>query len=121
MIKKYRKDIWHRAIKAALATIKFTKNFPKSTEGFVISKQLIRSATSVGANISEASVAYSKKEFANCMNIARREAVETDYWLRLAICAELGDRNLAIQLGKEYNEIIKILTTIVKKSQNRKL
>ena len=115
-----RRDIWFRAIRVTLKVIKFVDGFPKKSVGFVVSNQIIKSSTSVGANISEAGVAYSRKEFANFMNIARREAVETDYWLRIAICSNLGNRNLAIQLGRGYNEIIKILSSVVKKVQNRK-
>lgn len=83
---------------------------------FVLSKQLLRSATSVGANVEEATAAQSKKDFIAKMSIASKEARETRYWLRLLEKSKLIDMDYSAYLtGVEH--IINILTKIVKTSQ----
>lgn len=66
----------------AIEIIKLYKNLIKHNE-FVISKQLLRSGTSIGANVEEASTAQTKKNFTTKMSIASKEAREARYWLRL--------------------------------------
>lgn len=83
---------------------------------YVLSKQLLRSGTSVGANIQEAQAAYSKKDFANKMSISSKEARETKYWLLLAKYGGLVDLDLD-SLISQNDELIKMLTAIVKTSQ----
>ncbi|WP_366142659.1 four helix bundle protein [uncultured Aquimarina sp.] len=76
----------------------------------------MRSATSIGANVAEAGAAQSKKDFISKMAIASKEARETRYWLRLLNESDLVNINLSSHLD-EINQIIKILTKIVKTSQ----
>lgn len=84
---------------------------------FNLSKQLVRSGTSIGANVKEASAALSRKEFISKMSIASKEARETNYWLRLSIDSHIyKDQNID-KMIKDSEEIIKILTSIVKTSQ----
>jgi four helix bundle protein len=83
---------------------------------FVISKQLLRSATSIGANIEEANAAQTKKDFIAKMSIASKEARETKYWLRLLDKSQLVKLNYSIYLDS-VEHIINILTKIVKTSQ----
>lgn len=83
---------------------------------YVISKQLLKSGTSVGANIEEANAGISKKEFAHKMSIASKEARETLYWLRLLNESKLVELDVSIELDK-INELIKLLTSIVKTTQ----
>ena len=80
---------------------------------YVLSKQLLRSGTSIGANTEEASAAQSKKDFINKMSIASKEARETKYWLRLIQESNIVDIEVN-DILKENDEIIKILTSIVK-------
>ena len=82
----------------------------------IISKQLLRSATSIGANIHEASAAFSKKDFAYKMAIASKEARETQYWLKLLDQSRLVDLDLNNYLEEIVN-IINITTAIVKTTQ----
>lgn len=83
---------------------------------FVISKQLLKSGTSVGANVEEAIAAQSRKDFISKMAIASKEARETRYWLRLLDKSKLVDIDYSEYLnGVEH--IINILTKIVKTSQ----
>ncbi|RTL58799.1 MAG: four helix bundle protein [Sphingobacteriales bacterium] len=83
---------------------------------FVISKQLLRSATSIGANVEEANAAQTKKDFIMKMSIASKEARETKYWLRLLDKSQFVKLDYAAHLQK-IEHIINILTKIVKTSQ----
>lgn len=83
---------------------------------FIISKQILRSGTSIGANIQEATAGFSKKDFVYKMSIASKEARETRYWLQLLNKSNLTETNVDIHL-EEVNHLINILTKIVKTSQ----
>lgn len=105
-----------KAYQFALSIIDLYRNLKGQNE-FVLSNQLIRSATSIGANVEEATAAQSRKDFISKMSVASKEARETNYWLRL-----LRDSNLCREIDlsdliKESQEIIAILTSIVKTSQ----
>ncbi len=82
---------------------------------YILSKQLLRSATSVGANVEEAIAAQSKKDFISKMSIASKEARETRYWLRLLDKSRLVDIDYSSYLDSAEH-IINILTKIVKTS-----
>jgi len=83
---------------------------------FILSKQLLRSGTSIGANVEEASAAQTKKDFIFKMCIASKEARETRYWLKLLNESKLVPLDYSPYLG-EIEVIIKILTKIVKSAQ----
>lgn len=85
---------------------------------FILSKQLLRSGTSIGANVFEASAAITKREFAHKMSIASKEAKEAYYWLKLLKDSKLVEINLSSNI-KEIKSIIYILTAIVKTTQKR--
>ena len=89
----------------------------KDENEYVISKQLLRSGTSIGANVEEATAAFSKKDFAHKMSISSKEARETKYWLRLLNKSNLTKINVEKQLS-EVQTLINILTKIVKTSQS---
>lgn len=105
-----------KAYEFALAIIRLYKQLKNCNE-FILSKQIVRSGTSIGANIEEATAAQSKKDFISKMSIASKEARETKYWLRLLrdskMCPDIDMSNLI----KESQEIVAILTSIVKTSQ----
>ena len=85
---------------------------------FVISRQLLRAATSIGANVFEAQNAESKADFIHKMKIAAKEASETQYWLIL--CERSDTYCFDIKLKEDLNVIIKILSKIISSSkQNR--
>ncbi len=99
----------------ALKIIELYKVLCNNNE-FVISKQLLRSGTSIGANVEEATAGQTKKDFITKMAIASKEARETRYWLRLLKYSNLFEYNLDEYL-LSIEEIIKILTAIVKTAQ----
>ena len=104
-----------RSFEFAIEIIKFYKHCLDSNE-YLLSKQLVRSGTSIGANVEEASAAQSKKDFIAKMSISSKEARETRSWLRLFSKSGIIEYNYAFLL-KEIDEIINILTAIVKTAQ----
>lgn len=101
----------------ALDIIQLVKALPRNTAGYALGKQVIRSGTSIGANIEEAIGASSKKDFIYKMNVAKKEARETCYWLNLLIDSELTNNSKSKKLIDSANELIRILTAIVKTSE----
>lgn len=87
----------------------------KSNNEFVLSKQLLRAGTSIGANVNEAEAAQSKPDFINKMAIASKEARESKYWLELLEKSQIMKFDYSYYL-KEIDSIINILTSIVKTS-----
>lgn len=83
-----------------------------------LANQLLRSGTSVGANVEEAHGSHSKPDFTAKMSIANKEARETKYWLRLLSATEIVPSEKIRELTDESHQLIAILTTIVKRSQH---
>lgn len=97
--------------------LKTLPKFPNEQRGWLVARQLGRSATSIGANTWEADAALSDSDFAHKISIARKEANETLYWIELARRAELADIDTLSPLRTEAEELCKILGTIVRKTQ----
>ena len=85
---------------------------------FIMSKQVFRSGTSIGANICEALQGISKADFIAKMSISLKEAAETDYWLRLLHRTGYIDENMANSIIYDCQELIKMLIAIIKKSKD---
>lgn len=82
-----------------------------------LANQLLRSGTSIGANVEEAQAGQSKADFTAKMSISRKEARETKYWLRLLKATELVSEDQLSDLLQESDEIVRIITAIVKTAQ----
>jgi four helix bundle protein len=104
-----------KSLEFALIAIELYKLLMTKNE-YVLSKQFLRSATSIGANVEEALAGYSKKDFTAKMSIASKEARETLYWLKLIEAGKFVEYDFSV-LKEESNRLIKILTSIVKTSQ----
>lgn len=102
-----------KSYKFALEIVKFCSHL-RDQKQFDIAKQLLRAGTSIGANVEEALAGQSKKDFYAKMCIASKEAREANYWLRLIKDAELFDKKVVEGLLVNSEELIKILTSIVK-------
>ena len=98
----------------AVMITKFCFEIQQNKKEFVISRQLLKSGTSIGANVEEAQGAISKAEFIAKMQIALKEAKETKYWLRLIIDANVYRNEKSETLLQECNEIIQLITSILK-------
>ncbi|MFN8258941.1 MAG: four helix bundle protein [Bacteroidales bacterium] len=101
----------------ALKIIDLYKTLLEKKE-YILSKQLLRSGTSIGANVEEAIAAQSKKDFISKINIALKEARETRYWLMLLDKSQLVEIQVKDYLD-EILSIINILTKIIKTSMGR--
>jgi len=109
-----RYDLEDRTLRFSKNVIQFVNGLPRTIANIELSKQLIRSAGSVGANYIEANEALGKKDFVLRARIARKEAKETRYWLELV---EYSDAQAKVQkeLVQEATELLKILSTIIAK------
>jgi four helix bundle protein len=107
--------ILDRSFDFSLKVIDLYKDMIGNKE-YVLSKQVLRSGTSVGSNVEEAIGGYSKKDFAAKMGISLKEARETRYWCRLIKYGEFSKVNIDWYI-QESTELINILTKIVKTSQ----
>ena len=113
------KKIDERTFDFALLVIETYKFLTKKNE-YVLSKQLLRSGTSIGANVEEAQAAQSKKDFISKMAVASKEAREANYWLRLLDrSGYLSDFEKKEVIFSEILALVNILTKIVKTSRER--
>ncbi len=98
----------------ALRIIKLYKYLSKEEKEYTLSKQILRSGTSIGANSEEAAGSISKKDFRAKFFIAYKEARETHYWIRLLRDSDYIDPKLASSLLNDIDEILKIIGAILK-------
>jgi four helix bundle protein len=90
----------------------------KKDNNYEIASQVLRSGTSIGANVEEAQAAQSKRDFVSKLSISSKEARETKYWLRLIKESKIINRDVD-ELINECDELINILTKIVKTSSQK--
>jgi len=98
----------------AVRVVKLYRYLCDDKKEFVLSKQMLRSGTSIGANVEEALQAQSKRDYLSKMNIALKEANETLYWIRLFHATELLNDKEKESIYSDCNEIISLLVSIVK-------
>jgi four helix bundle protein len=101
----------------ALRVVKLAKYLESEKREFVLSRQVLRSGTAVGALVREAEHAESRADFIHKMSIALKEANETLYWLDLLHQGEYIDAQTFKSIGSDSEELIKLLTAIVKSSK----
>jgi four helix bundle protein len=115
-------DIVDRSFEFATRIVRLCQSLDKSPGvSRTLANQLLRSGTSVGANIEEAQAGQSKADFSSKMSIARKEARETHYWLRLLTASNIVKEDKLNDLTREADELIRILTAIVKSSAAKPL
>ncbi len=98
----------------AIKIINCYKFLTEEQHEYVMSKQVLRCGTSIGANTRESKNAQSRNDFLSKLSIALKEADETDYWLDLLHATDYIDDDLYDSLATDCSEIIKILTAIIK-------
>lgn len=106
--------IYTKSYAFAIRIVNAYKYLTETQKEFILAKQLLRSGTSVGALCREAEHAQSKADFVNKMNIALKEANETDYWLSLLKDCNFIDQITYESIYNDCSEIIKILVSIIK-------
>ena len=102
----------------SLKIIQLYKFLCEEKKEYVLSKQVLRSGTSIGALVREAEHAESKPDFIHKMGIALKEANETEYWLELLFKSEYIDKTKFESIQKDVQEILKLLISIIKSSKN---
>ena len=104
----------------ALRIIKLYKQLREVDKEFVLSKQILRSGTSIGANARERKNSQSKADFINKLSIALKEADETQYWLELLYESGIINENTFSSLNNDLKEIIAIITSSIKTAKQNK-
>ncbi|MDQ6812363.1 MAG: four helix bundle protein [Bacteroidota bacterium] len=108
-----------KAYAFALDIIKIYKQLTTETKEYVLSKQLLRAGTSIGANVNEAVSSESKRDFVHKLGIALKEARETNYWLSLLNDRSYITHNSFTDLNNNCAEIIRILSSIILTTKER--
>ena len=103
----------------AIRIIRFYKYLTEEKKEFIISKQLMRSGTSIGANIRESYFAQSQADFIHKLNIALKEADETAYWLELLVESSIIEEHMFNSLYTDVKEIIALLVASIKTAKEK--
>ncbi len=111
--------VLEKSLNFAIRVVKLYQYLCEEKKEYVLSKQLIRSGTSIGANVNEAQAGQSKADFIAKMAVASKEARESKYWIDLLIKTDyLNKHDVHVQtLVNEIDELVRLLTSIVKTGQ----
>ena len=109
-----------KSIAFASRIIKLYQYLIKTKKETIISKQIVRSGTSIGANINEANYGQSKADFISKMHIALKETAETEYWLKLLIMSEYITEDMGKSLLEDCLEIKRILVASINTAKENK-
>lgn len=109
-----------RSYEFGVGIVRLCLGLPRNAVGFAVTDQLVRSGTSIGANVEEAQDAMSRADFLKCMNIALKEAREARYWLRIVEDSRLTDQKNLLGILDESLQLVRILTRIVKSTRDNK-
>lgn len=108
-----------KSFEFAVAIVETCKSLISDKREFILSKQLLRSGTSIGANITEATRGESTKDFVHKFKISRKEANETLYWLKLLEATDYLQLDTSKKLIGQCEELLKILTAIIRTIENK--
>ena len=111
---KNKSTIQSKSREFAIRIINCYKFLTEEQKEFVMSKQLLRCGTSIGANTRESKNAQSRMDFLNKLNVALKEADETEYWLELLYATDYLDKKMYDSINTDCVELIKLLTAIIK-------
>jgi len=112
------RDLRERTFELALAIVAFCRSLERAPGvSRTLANQLLRSGTSIGANVEEGQGSQSRADFVAKYSIACKEARETLYWLRLLAASEVGPSRQLSELMNEANQLVAILTAIIKKTR----
>ena len=110
--------IENKSFEFAIRTVNLYRHLITEKKEYVMSKQLLKSGTSIGANVSEGEQGQTKADFHSKMCIALKESNETYYWLRLLFATEYLTEKEYLSMEPDIKEIIALLTSICKTTQN---
>lgn len=111
--------IENKSFQFAIRIVRLYKFLCEEKKEYILSKQLLRAGTSIGANVTESQQAQSKPDFVSKISIALKEASETKYWIKLLGATEYLSENQTKSILDDCVEIEKILVTILKSAKNQ--
>ena len=103
----------------AVKVVKAVRKLKEERREYELASQLMRSGTSIGANVAEAKHAQSKKDYVSKFSIAQKEASETRYWLRLLSATEMMVEEEITELVGDVDELLRIIVSIIKTTKER--
>ena len=109
--------IMEKSLTFSIRIVNLHKYLVKEKKEYMVSKQVYRSGTSIGANIAEAQQAQSKSDFVHKMSIALKEASETNYWIRLLHATDYLNDKAMESMIQDCSELEKMLTVIIKSAK----
>lgn len=112
--------IKEKSFRFAVRIVRLCKFLTEEKKEYVLSRQILRSGTSIGANVKEALQAESKADFIHKLSISLKEASETEYWLQLLKETEYIDQAAYDSMMHDCVELLKLLTSIIKSSKQTK-
>ena len=113
-------NLYNKSFELAKMIFSTCRHIMKEHNEFIVTKQLIKSGTSIGANIAEANGGISKSDFSHKISISYKESLETKYWLDLMSASNLMDNEMYLKLFQNTDEISRILYSILKKTRINK-
>jgi len=111
--------VYEKAFKFAIQIVDLYKYLSKEKNEYILSKQLLRAGTSIGANIKEGIEGQSTRDFLSKMSIALKEASETEYWLELLISTNYIEKEPYKGILEDCKELNRILTAIIRTTKNK--
>ncbi|MBI5730658.1 MAG: four helix bundle protein [Ignavibacteriales bacterium] len=115
----YGNVLYQKSFEFAVRIVKFYKYLLKKDKDLrALYEQLLRAGTSIGANVSEAQSAHSKKDFVNKLDISLKESRETDFWLKVLHAAEIINENEFKSIYKDCDELERLLVSSIKTAKS---
>ncbi|ASW73426.1 hypothetical protein IQ37_11370 [Chryseobacterium piperi] len=111
--------IGKKSFEFAICIVNFYKRFSSEKKEFILSRQILRSGTSIGANVREALNAQSKMDFIHKLSISQKECDETIYWLELLFATDYISKEEFENLRNQASEILKIIRSIIITTKNK--
>lgn len=108
-----------KSLAFAIRIVKFNKFLKEDKHEYILSKQIIRSGTSIGALIRESENGSSLKDFIHKLSVALKEADETQYWLELLYRSEIISKTIFESINKDAEELVKLLVASLKTSKSK--
>lgn len=112
-------NIENKSFLFSVRIVKLSRYLQENKREYILSKQLLRSGTSIGANIVESQQAQSRADFISKLNIALKEASETNYWLRLLSATDYLSESEFSSIIADCKELERMLTSIIKTSRSK--
>ncbi|MFA6456283.1 MAG: four helix bundle protein [Bacteroidota bacterium] len=119
MASKKQNPLRTKSYQFAIAVVNICRILSVEKKEFILSKQMLRSGTSIGANIEEANQAESRSDFIHKLSIANKEAFETHYWIRILRDTDFIDASTALSFLNHCEELIKMLTASINSSKRK--